>query len=242
MPTKISLRRLIWLWTLVPPIVVIITELNKKRLVWNFRVVDFVDLALMAPFYLVILLTINVTLFKDRDHGFLFWLATGMIGAFMYGHAMHLTGNAINTFATEVHDYRAGIPDDLYSLIYFLDEDLGHWIIFGSLFILLGIWGISEYYPVPFVWTDILVGILFGITYAIAIVESSQPWLGFVASIWLLFVLLKKISMQLNGFSEQWKADLFWRFILIVMITIVIVETGYALAMGGFIQPSKLGY
>ena len=239
---KFSLRHLLWIWVLAPPLVVVATELNKGILVWNFRIVDFVDLVLMAPFYLIILLTINAAVFKEKRTGGLFWLAIAMIGVFMYGHAMHLTGNAINTFATEVHNYRPQIPDNVYSLIYFLDEDLGHWLVYTGLFILIGIWGWIKIDPIPFHWTDALAGIIFGGTYAIAIIESSQPWLSFVAATWFLFVLFKKISWRFSLFSAYWKSDFFWRFLLVTALAVVVVEIVYAIVMGGFVQPSQLGY
>ncbi|MGB3715684.1 MAG: hypothetical protein WA996_14745, partial [Candidatus Promineifilaceae bacterium] len=57
---------------------------------------------------------------------------------------MHVTGNAINTFATEVRDYRALLPDDLYRLIYFLDEQLSHAILFAAITGLIACWLIFD--------------------------------------------------------------------------------------------------
>lgn len=236
---KKNLRTLLWIFALVPLVVTVATELNKGILVWNFRIVDFLDLLILAPFYLIILLALQANIFAARTSRS-FWLALGMIGVFIYGHAMHLTGNAIHTFAIEARSYRSLLPEDLYNLIYFLDEDLGHWLIFGGLFALLAIWGSQAVPAILLHWTDVLLGIILGASYAISIVESSQPWLGFVAAALLLGVVFHKASWRLRRFASTWRADLLWRVLLVTALSLVLVEVMYAVVAGGFIQPSQL--
>lgn len=36
----------------------------------------------------------------------------------MYGHAIHVTGDTIHTYLTEIHNYKQYIPNDAYELVY----------------------------------------------------------------------------------------------------------------------------
>ena len=56
---------------------------------------------------------------------------TALILTFQVGRAVHISADAIHTYSTEVHpEYKDQLPADLLELIYFLDEDLGHWLLF----------------------------------------------------------------------------------------------------------------
>jgi hypothetical protein len=108
MPINISssckLSLLLWSLVLVPLSVTIITELNKTVLVWHMRIVDFTDLVLLAPFYLINLIAIHKVVFNNKN-SHLSFLSFGLIGIIMYGHAMHLTGNTINTYSDSASSF-----------------------------------------------------------------------------------------------------------------------------------------
>ena len=93
----------------------------------------------MAPFFIFILLGLHFKIFAQSHHYVTSWISLVLICLFMYGHAMHLTGNAVNTYITEINNYMSLIPIDAYELIYFFDEKLGHMILYFSLFLLYGI-------------------------------------------------------------------------------------------------------
>lgn len=228
-----------WLIAIVPPLVIVAVELNKTVLIGYIRLVDFVDLTILAPFYLVVLLRIQSIIFGVR-RGFSFWLGIGLIGLFLYGHAMHMTANAINTFSTEIRNYRAQIPTDTYDLIYFLDENLGHWLIYVGLFGLLGVWLLEDQLESRPAWITAVPGALVGLFQAVAIIESSHPWLGPVALIYLCGMLSIRIRARHENLLSIWKGRPVARFVILVMAAILIGEVIYLLSMGSFIQPSQL--
>lgn len=238
-----SIRRLAWLLGLlaaVPVITVLLTEANKRTLVWYIRIVDLVDLVVLAPFFLIVLFSLHTVAFPSGPRCVEYWLSLGFIGVFLYGHAMHVTANAINTYSTEIRDYRNILPPDVYALIYFFDEELGHGLLYGGLFLVLGIWILSgEQAGVH--WSMKVSGALAGISYAVAVIEGSQPWLGFVAAAWLLICTLRAASRVREAWSRYWQRYPFALFGVWVACFLIVGELAYALLLGGFIQPSQLG-
>lgn len=66
--------------------------------------------------------------------------ASALILAFQVGRTVHCAADAIHTYATEIHpEYKVRLPADLLELIYFLDEDLGHWLLFIPYYCLLAL-------------------------------------------------------------------------------------------------------
>jgi hypothetical protein len=66
--------------------------------------------------------------------------AAALILAFQVGRTVHCAADAIHTYATEIHpEYKMRLPTDLLELIYFLDEDLGHWLLFIPYYCLLAL-------------------------------------------------------------------------------------------------------
>lgn len=87
MNAKVASHRLnilLWLLVSVPMVVIPVTEANKRILVWNIRVVDFVDLVFLAPFFLVILLSLHGVVFRGRPDQPTQWLSIGLIGMFRH--------------------------------------------------------------------------------------------------------------------------------------------------------------
>jgi hypothetical protein len=234
-----SLYIAIWLLALVPPLTIAVVELNKTILIWHIRIVDFVDLVFLAPFYLFVLLKIQSEVFYNKKT-FAFWLGLGVLSVFIYGHAMHLTGNAINTYSTEIHDYRMQIPIDTYELIYFFDENLGHWLIFAGLFGLMGIWLFEDALEDKRFWLTAMPAIIIGLFQSISIIESSHPWLGLVALVFLTTILVIRLITHRENLIEILHKRPLARFVVIVILAILIGELIYFFVMGGFIQPSQI--
>ena len=232
---------MLWLLALVPPLVIAVVELNKTVLIWHIRIVDFADLVVLAPFYLVAFLVIHSMVFEKRA-GPGFWLGLGLIGLFMNGHAMHLAANAINTYSTEIHNYRSQIPNDVYALIYFFDEDLGHWILFAGLYGLMGVWLMEDRLVDPRMWRTALPSLLVGGFQAVAVIESSHPWVGFVACIFLAGVLLMRVRTRGESLWTIWREHPVARYVMIAAVAIVVGELIYWILVGGFFQPSQFGY
>lgn len=227
-----NLNRLFAWLTIMPIVVVIITELNKSVMIWHFRVVDLVDLILLAPFYLWILLRIHFTLgLSERVVG----ASCVLIACFLYGHAMHVTANSINTYITEVHQYREQVPGDAYDLIYFLDEDLSHLILFGSFFALLTIWSLNDSSLTSRNLSIQMIGLgmVQGIAQGIAMIEASKPLLPFVIAGTIL-IMLFIVSPIKSGIV---------RFYMIsTAIFMILTPLGYWIVLGDLEQPSRLTF
>jgi hypothetical protein len=237
---KSKLAILLWIFTVVPVVVVVITEANKRYLIWYMRIVDFVDLSVTAPFFLLILLAIQSTIFSGEHSKRPFWISLFLIGIFLYGHSMHMTANSINTYSTEIKNYRAIIPNDTYSLIYFLDEDLGHWLLYFGLFGVLGIWAFESNISSDRIGSTFLCGAIFGIAYTIAIIESSQAWLGPILSLWLFCCNVASFKRRGQILRNTWRNNPMMQFTTMAAIFILVGMVVYFLVMGSFIEPSQL--
>ena len=236
-----GLSSILWIFTLIPLLVTVLTELNKTKLVWYIRVVDFVDLVFLAPFYLLIFLIIQKLLF-DNKTSLLSMISIGLIGVYMYGHSMHLTGNAINTYSTEIQIYKSIIPADTYALIYFFDEILGHILVFAALFMLLGLWSFVSDDSDRKVYSSAVCGVLFGLSYAVVLIESSQPWFSFVAIVLLIGFSIWKAKVTNQSILYLWEKYTLSRFILSAALAIIVGQLIYLAIFGSFIQPSQIGF
>lgn len=175
--TQKKTRLLAW-FTLFPIVVTLFTEFNKSTVIWRFRIVDLVDLVILAPFYGLVLYALHNLV---KPAGLAAKCAIGCLVLFLYGHAMHVTANSINTFITEVRDYREVVPADAYDLIYFLDEDLSHLLMFISLAALFIIWSYSETpeKESDSLWPITALGFIEGIALAVAMIEATKLYLTF---------------------------------------------------------------
>ena len=172
------------LFTLANTIATLIGEAFKTHMIWYFRFADVMEIVVNSAFYLVSL----VILFE------LFWQAQASPGLrrafasltilFFIGHVMHFTANTTNVFATEINDYKALIPADLYALVYFMDENLSHIILYLSRYGLLACLLVLETgYLVKsggmqrlWVW-GLVVGAVYGLWEAIVFIEGQKIWL-----------------------------------------------------------------
>jgi hypothetical protein len=232
---------LLWTLTIVPILIVIATEANKRVLIGYMRIVDFIDLVITAPFFLLISLAIHAVIFSGKPPNKSYWASLVLIGVLLYGHSMHMTANAINTYSTEIKNYRDIIPNDTYSLIYFLDEDLGHWLLYLSLFGLLGLWTWSCRLEISKFSSLLVCGSLFGVAYGIAIVESSQVWLAPLLTIWLFGCNLFIARKNSQRFLDLLRTNPMAQFTTMAAICVIVGISVYFGITGGFVEPSKYG-
>ncbi len=236
------LRTAIWIFVLTPIVVVGLTEAFKTYLIWRLRIVDFVDLVFTAPFFLVMLLYFNHRIFMGQKERKLYLVSLGLMGLALYGHAMHLVGNAINTYSTEIHHYLGQIPPDTYEMIYFFDEDLGHWLLYTGLFGSLGVWMIADQQAKTLAWFDWLPGGVLGLSYAISLIESSQAWMGVAAAVWLVACALWNAGQAGKKLGEQLMQLPWARFGVTAAGMLILGQLLYLAIFGSFVQPSQLGY
>lgn len=228
----------LWLLVLFPLCLTFLTETNKSILIWRIRIVDFVDLVVLAPFFIYIFLCMHSKIFAQRYNSFTSWISLTLICSFMYGHAMHLTGNAINTYSTEIHNYISQIPYDTYELIYFFDEKLGHIILYFSLFLLYGIWMLESKLSGK-AKGAFFCGLIGGLSYSISIIESTHPWLGFIAAFWLISCSIWSSIKESKPWFIHIKNNPLNAFGVLVAIFIIIGEILYLFVVGSFKEPSS---
>ena len=102
------------------------------------------------------------------------------------------TANAINTYSTEINNYRNLLPDDVYSLIYFFDEILVHLILYTGIFGLIGLLTIENTIKETKYLAMAVLGLLFGLGLSVTIIESSQVIIVIPAFIWIGFSIIWK--------------------------------------------------
>lgn len=180
----------------LPATVVVVTEFFKNRLIWLFRTVDFFDLVISAPIYMIsaTLLLRTLTVEKYR-----IWLVLTFM-VLIYGHAMHVTANAIATYSFEIRDYQAIFPEDSKTLLFYLDEILSHQLFFTGLFGFLNtilIADIRNLVHQPTVkiplWLMSFLGLSYGAGLCLALIEGQQIFWGMILVLTTGVVLINQL-------------------------------------------------
>jgi len=249
---KKKLLTWITLVTLLPLIATLIAKALKGQLIWYMRLTDVLDLVVAGPFMIAAIFSIRQLYLEqlDRNNCRRLWETFSFVAlaTFIYGYSMHLTANAINTFSTEIRDYHNMLPNDTYQLIFFLDERLGHYLIYLGLFTLWNLFAIGENRNTISSnlsnrsnLSVVLLGLLHGASLAIALIEAEMVWgvLVFCIATGLVFLILLKTTKQSIRDYFSWRP---WsRFLATSLVGIVLGSLIYLAIFGGFTEPSQLG-
>ena len=241
-----STRSLLILIGVLPVLLWIGREFVLGRTIWYFRAADVADMAILGPILMGVLLYLWFYMFRyGAPTRLLVIFAVFMIG-FMWSHAMHATANSIDTFATEVRDYRHVIPEDLYQLIFFIDERLSHWLLFAFVTGLLACWLVfdqSELAP-PIMPRNpillLLLGIIYGIVQAYSLIEARAvplvvPMIIILLGLW--FWYWRRSALPLTKYLGHRP---FTTFVAIMSISAVVTMVVWWIIFGGFPQPSEI--
>lgn len=241
-------RFIIILILLLPLFVWLGLEVLSGRLIWYFRAVDFADMVILTPIYIAVLLYLWIHMKRhDASSGML--IAFGAFGTlFIFGQGLHVAGNSINTFVTEVRDYKSIIPKDAYDLIFFIDEVLSHLVLFDAIIGLLAVWLIFDVrLPAPTLlpdnrWFTLLAGLVFGAVLAYATIEAQTPYvvvavMGVLGALWLW--LWRTSSVPARDFVAQRP---FRTFVIILIFGSAGMMLIWLLVFGEFVQPSEIGH
>jgi hypothetical protein len=233
------------LFTLAVTVVTLVGEAFKTRLIGYMRFADFIDLVLNTAIYLASLV-LFVELFLQASASRLLRIVFLVLALlFMYGQAMHLGTNAVNTFATEIRKYQ-NLPQDMYALLYFLDETLSHLIIDISQFCLFGCLMILEARYLASKDTArsqggaLTAGVLFGIWEAIVYIEGQKlilvPFvlLG-LGGLWIW--LWQRSGVRLADYLKNGPVTAFFATMLPSVLCGLAI---YLVSFGSFTEPSKL--
>jgi len=222
-------------------------EIVTGQTIWFFRAADLADMVIVAPIYAIFLIYLILYMVRNEPPLGLLVAFIAFSFLFMYGHSMHATANTINTYSTEVQDYKDILPQDTYALIYFLDEVLSHIILFVATTGLIGCWLIfeesvqaSSLFPQNPIFIFII-GIIYGFVQSYAAVEAQMVWiLIFMFSILLViwFYYWRRSSLSLPNFLRE---NPFSSFVVIMALFSFIATLTYGAIYGGFPQPSETG-
>ena len=245
-----SRRRINWFLILliVAPFALLIGRaLVQGGLIGYMRAADVGDLLLLSPLYAVILIYLLYYMSSYEAPVRLMIAFIALSFLFIFGQAMHLTANSINTFATEVRDYKAILPEDLYTLIFDLDERLSHWILLAAAIGLIVAWFAYdrlELSPPLFPENPILivlVGAIWGVVMTISVIEARMV----ILSILVILALGAYWIWQWRHSGEQLMNFAIRRpytgFVIILVIFSLTFFLVWGVSFGGFPQPSEIG-
>lgn len=127
------------LFVSLPIILFLCAEPHDRHFWVGIRVVELFDLFLITPSLILSLVSFHFHLLESATRKVRVFSVV-LIVIFSYFQAVHWTANLFNTFLTEWEPARrAGIskhsvPEELYELIYWLDEYLSHLILFTAMY------------------------------------------------------------------------------------------------------------
>uniref|UniRef100_A0A7S4JB05 Uncharacterized protein n=1 Tax=Guillardia theta TaxID=55529 RepID=A0A7S4JB05_GUITH len=228
----------------VPLVVFLFLEANIKVVLFGkLRLYNTVDFCVLTFFYSHVLESLLSMVFDRADRESTSFLspyraASTLVLVFQMGRILHCSADAIHSYATEIKDYSKDMPRDVLDLIHFLDEDMGHWILFASYFSLLSL--LTAYYPTghhskeraPSPLLPLVSGLVMGATHAVAVIESSHWWFGVVGCFTMLAGCL------LTSFSCR---NPFLLFSSSASLSLLVCLILYKIAVGSFQEPSALG-
>ena len=244
---QITARALLILLIALPVLLLIVREISYGGTIWHFRIVDLGDMLILSPVYAIILVFLWLHMLRSGVPNRLLLFFLGFAILFMFGQAMHVTGNSINTFATEVNNYKPILPEDLYELIYFLDEELSHLILVtavtGLMICYLAFDRLAIASPLlpetPII--SVVLGGLYGFILAYGLIEAQFVWFMFpmlllMIAFWLWY--WRKSGLSFGGYLSSRP---YTRVFGVVILATILTTVGYGLLFGGFPQPSEIG-
>jgi hypothetical protein len=222
---------------------------KEKRFVYEHEIFfpagDFLDMIIMAPIFAIVFWIVHNIIFNDKNstNYLLRWTSVAAISVFIYGMAMHMTGNAIHTIFTERRPYT--IPKAHLSLIYFFDETLSHLLLLSGWYTALYAWTLADnlvFIPSTLLSVfSVVTSALMGLTHSISFIEGDSPLLGVGVLAPLLILVI---------FIKNYNAKSVWRSIhshpislhgFYLSITVIVGEMLYYWWQGSFVQPSEKG-
>ncbi len=199
---------------------------------------DMVDLVLYLPVIGIIFIELIRNIMpNDAPKGVQYLILLSAILHF-YGHGFHWSANAIDVRMPE------GSEPTVKEWAYFLDEILGHIIMFGGLLLFVYSLALSEAIYTSYHREEypkhILVafGIFHGFTLTLAFIEGQFIYYAFIL-ILLYVVLIAILGEKSDGLSRTLQKPfiLFW---FSTLLSIYLWSAIYFLIFGGLYQPSEL--
>lgn len=242
-----SKRWLLILIALLPVAILVGRNIVSGSTIGYFRVVDLADLFILAPIYLFILLYLWFRMLKHNAPRWLLVLFIVFGFVFMYGHAIHFTGNSLHTYITEVNDLESAMPPDVFNMIFYLDEIFSHQVLFVGITGLIIAWLLyDQLVEAPPLLPDRLLlivplGLLYGAVMADSLIEARSLYLAIpillaIGGVWAW--LWRRSGMS---FQQFLRSRPFTTLVAIILLGSVGYLVFWGLIFGGFPQPSEVG-
>ncbi len=146
-------------------------------------------------------------------------------------HGIHDAANSIGHLVTDT-------TTEAYTLTYFFDETVGHWLWHAGVIGLsvLLVWTERRYGGEPTVgrWPLAIAGLIYGLTFFLIVVEGQTVLLGFPFAV--LFVATSIVVAR----DGVWRRPLL-TFFLIGHLVAALLFAGWGLYWGGFPELSEKG-
>ena len=164
-------------------------------------------------------------------------IAFFLLAMYIYGIGIHFT-NTIEIYSRTQLGITSG---PLYDQVYWVDEQLSHWIQFFFFFTLFA-WIIvhDRLDRVHGGYIAVFTGLLHGLERAIGVIEGDSPYIALVLGAVILIACVIRWQRHDRNFSRVWK-DFFFRHGLSFGLSMPVALYVYPLVFGGFVQPSAMG-
>jgi hypothetical protein len=160
-----------------------------------------------------------------------------MLAMYIYGIGIHFT-NTIEIYSRVELGIESG---PLYEQVYWVDEQLSHWIQFSFFFALFA-WLIvfDRLDRVHGGYIAIFTGLLHGLERAIGVIEGDSPYIALVLGGVILVACFFRWRRHGRDFRRVWQ-DFFFRHGISFGLSMPIALYLYQLVFNGFVQPSSMG-
>ncbi|MHA1581072.1 MAG: hypothetical protein ACTSYM_00995 [Candidatus Baldrarchaeia archaeon] len=199
---------------------------------------DLIDL-ILYPFVIgLTLYSIFTFLVRKEDNAFLKYSFVSLLTLHVEGHGLHWAANAIDV----TMDHTVGVPTALHEYTYFLDEHLGHWLLFYALFgMLLYFLLISTVKDrdenIENRWlVNQIIAFIFGFSLINAGIEAQIPYE--TITVGLIFLAIPVVFLR-QKLREMFKKRCLAGYMFSTGLWIVIFAAIYWLLLHGFPQPSE---
>ena len=194
-------------------------------------IADLCDILFVFPLYLIG--TYSIFRIFSSKSPYLQYFYILSIGLFVEGHGMHWAANAIHNSMS--------IGERGFPLAYFLDERLGHILLFtGAFLTLISLCLMQNERKINIEKNDkiwlIISSIPFGFFLSIGFIEGQVIYFFLPATIILLFFLsYYSYKLKIKFGEEPFNLFVFYASIVIIALSLL-----YFLIFGSFIEPSKI--
>ncbi len=205
---------------------------------WIISIPDLIDLIFYPPVIGLTLYAIYRSIICGKKNSLIDYFFILFLVIHFIGHGFHWAANAIHETIKHASIY----DTSTISYAYFLDEVLGHKIMYYPLYFMLLLFLLEEIrylnasYGKNYLFLNIPNGIIFGFSLIISAIEGQSPYEALaLASFSILLVILffRKSLGKVKNFPYS-------SFALVTSMTIVATGIIYFLIFGGFIEPSKI--